>query len=370
MSSSDESENTSLTLLRRRRPESVGFRFALGALLLPVFGLVLVAMVLGGGAPLSSWVTLFFALGLEALLLAGGRVRVGWVLAVLVLALVWLSGRAVWASQNPRVHIVTMPDRQPSWASMLVDEHDGVVPTAALLVFGAFLPPIEREELLALLSDGYGRMETDVGPVPTPAVPTWTGRVSWQRFELLSIEPKTSSTVGAVVFLHGDGGNFTLPCWQVSVAAARAGFVTLCPSTSVRANWNDAAGRHIVEETLAEARRRVPVGPVVLAGISAGGVGASAVASSVEDRIAGLLLISGVDEKAQSISRPTLVIQGRQDRLSPAKPTEQWAQATQASYLELQGNHFVLLKRHDEIVPVLVDWLGRLRLPVARTTPP
>lgn len=285
------------------------------------------------------------------------RRRRGFTRASGALFVVTLALHAITATGNERVQVVTLPERSRSLLASFVPEQDPSLLIAAFLDVTHALPAVERARMIDVLRDGYRRMLEDVGFTPTPATMTWLGGRS-RAFDVVEIDPPSASGARSlVVFLHGSGGSFTIECWQVSVAAGRAGFSTWCPSMGIDGDWAGADGARIVDATLAAARAR-GFTTIVVAGLSAGARGVSFLAAQLarHDDVRGFVLLSGADGRARATSKPTLVIHGTHDALAPISS----ARAYGGELLELDSNHFVLLAEHERVTAALAGWLKRL----------
>jgi pimeloyl-ACP methyl ester carboxylesterase len=150
-----------------------------------------------------------------------------------------------------------------------------------------------------------------------------------------------------VIFLHGFAGGFSLPCWQLAQAAAEVGMATVCPQLGWRGDWWSPNGRRIFEDSLARLRAR-GAKRIVLAGLSNGGVGASALAGRTRTKLDGLVLISGQGRGAPS-GVPTLVLYGRKDRHYPG--------ARAARLVSLDGGHFAFLLERERAHAAIVKFL-------------
>ena len=234
----------------------------------------------------------------------------------------------------------------------LVGESDIAVPAAALL------PLVEPDAkgLRASMSARYRAMRADVGDPPLPLFHSWLGREATLRLDVR--EP----TLG-VVFLHGYAGNFALPCWHVARAAREAGGSTRCPSSGFHARWTE------IQRVRREIRHLREAGAprVVLAGISAGAIGASRLAPELRREIDGLLLLAGVSARAGAPRVPVLTIGGRRDRMTSPGALRRYGRRY-GRHVSLEGGHFALLEEHAVAHEAMVTWLSeRVRDAANRT---
>jgi pimeloyl-ACP methyl ester carboxylesterase len=163
----------------------------------------------------------------------------------------------------------------------------------------------------------------------------------------------------AVIFLHGYGGRFALPCWQIARAAARHGFTTVCPSIGQEGDWWSADGEAILRKTV-EFLRRSGYERLVLAGLSNGGIGAARLAPKMKGTFAGLVLVSGTDPAASPLNAPTLVVQGRRDTMVSPSSSRSYAAKSRAKYVEVDSGHFAMLFRSAEVEHAIEDFIGKL----------
>lgn len=287
-----------------------------------------------------------------------GPTRLGLVLLLGVTAV-----HAALAGRTGDVHATVLPDDDgPRFVATLVDERDVSVAGAfALTAAGAF-PRRERGTLLPLARDAYARLADRSPALPTPLVPTLLGMESASATDTLLIGPPGARRV--VVFLHGFAGNFAYECATVARAATEAGWATVCPSTDFSGRWGSAKGEATALTTIRWARAHHP-DRVVLAGLSAGGIGASRIAPHLARDIDGVLLLSGVDADARRARDvggplPTLVIQGDQDGMCDPEAARAYARRTGARLAMLHGTHFLLLENEPAVRGVIVEFLNTL----------
>lgn len=243
----------------------------------------------------------------------------------------------------------------------IVDEGDVAVAGTRVLLAGGMLHD-DRGELPSAMSDAYGHLRRDQGDVPTPFVATYLGLQRAGAFDLLVIEPPkaaegTPAPTTGVIFLHGFGGNFVLPCWQVARAVAPSNALTACPSTQWVGDWESAAGEATLRRTVEVLRER-GVERIVLAGLSNGGLGASELAPRMKGMFVGLVLISGAESDAPSAGIPTLVIHGKKDTMVSFASSSRYAAKHGAKLVSLDAGHFAMLVRAEESDRALRDFVA------------
>jgi hypothetical protein len=328
----------------------------LGALfLLPAIALFVLAFVLR-----ASWSGFGYTAG--ALLLAYGAFsratfrglrlsRVGLALLALTATLRLWTGSA-----GPTL---TMTSAEGEGTGRLlgrvVDEGDASTLVSTVLSTTGLLPDPEAARIPAAMRAAYARMRAAEGDVPSPVLPTYAGLQRPSAFDLVIVDG-VEAPRGALIFLHGFAGSFSLPCWQLAEAAREAGLVTLCPSTGYQGAWWEPEGREIVRATLEVARRR-GLAHVYLAGLSNGAAGVARMAPSLAGQIRGVILVSCAAPEAPAPGVPALVLQGAGDRMCPASLARSYAARAGARYVDLPGGHFALLTHEEEARSALSGWL-------------
>lgn len=330
-------------------------RLALGILVAPVALFALAVLV----APWSSWSGRAYALAVilvEVGLFSRARRRLAE--AGLALLAVVMLARVIAAASGARITMREGPGAGRI-LGRLFDERDAAI-WGAYLAFGTghFRDP-DVPQVPSALKRAYAELAHVEGDVPSPVLPTYLGRERPGASDVLAVALDGGAKPrGAVVFLHGFGGSFTLPCFHVAEAAAQAGFATRCPSTGPRGDWWSASGEAIVRETMASLRAE-GIERIVLAGLSNGGAGVAQLAPRLRGALRGVILISGA-ASAGSPGVPGLVLQGRRDAMMPASLALAYASATGAKYVELDAGHFALLLRRAEASRAITDFLSKL----------
>lgn len=230
----------------------------------------------------------------------------------------------------------------------VVPERDLALSGSRLLAVLGLMPP-DEPGLLDHLDAGYDRMRDAEGAVPSPVLGTFLFGNTPQDFDVLRIAPTAEpEPKAAVVFLHGFIGSVTLLCWEVAQAAGPLGMETICPATTWEGRWARRDGRRIVEQTLATLRQG-GVERVYLVGLSAGAIGASLLAPSLD--LEGLVLISGTAWEARPAPVATLVLQGARDRMTRPGPARRYANAggRRTRYVETEdAGHWLILSHYEE----------------------
>lgn len=324
-----------------------------GSLLLPACVVGALAIATG------SWgFVLVYALGFTCLGLAAvvtGRWRWRWLIAGMTTLVAAGSVRASQLNDDAPLQVITLPGPAPSrWVDALLPEREGTLLAARLLGLRD-----GGDELEPLLHAAYVRMDRELGAVPTPAIATYLGLQSAQRFDAVVIEPPGSEPArSALIFLHGYAGNFAVYCWQVARAARATRTLVVCPSLGPRGDFWTRRGLLTARTALEYVRGR-GIQRVVLAGLSNGAVGAGVIARSLAPALDGVILISGAPA-GKPAALPLLVIHGTRDGMaSPRRARSHAASAgTRANYVALDGGHFVFLSHAERVTAAIGNWLA------------
>ncbi len=273
-----------------------------------------------------------------------------------LLSLLFLA-RAIAGGVSPHARLLVLPAaHEARLLDRLFEERDAAILGARLVAWSGVMRAPEFPMLPALLASSYDDMETELGHrMGSVVLSTVFGHDTADAFAAYVVEPDGEPR-GSVVFLHGYAGNFVLQCWQVAVAARAADMRTVCPSTEFSGHWSDGHGERIARAALVYARRG---GATILAGLSAGGIGASRLAPDLAGEIDGLVLLSGADPIAADPGVPTLVVQGDHDHMTPAGDARAYRDRyrSRVRYVELEGTHFVLLEQHADVRAAITRFL-------------
>lgn len=254
---------------------------------------------------------------------------------------------ALTVGTGKTTHVVDENGRGARIVSRFVEESDvDLAMTRAL--FGIGLLHDDSEETPAAMRAAYADLVREEGHLASPLLGTHLGLQSASGFDLVIVDPIGAPSDAAVVFLHGSAGNFVLPCVQLGKAIRSLGITTACPSAGWSAEWDTVDGIATVEKTLALLRAR-GVKRFLLAGLSAGGYGASLIAPKMKGTFVGLLLLSGADPEAGAAGVPTLSIHGTHDTMADFADAEKYVVHTSARLVEVDAGHFAFLVRYDAI---------------------
>ena len=239
----------------------------------------------------------------------------------------------------------------------LFPEGDVATSSARAVILTGMLPANDTKNLVPSLKRAFEAMDHAEGSGPSPIVMTFLNLQKRDAFDAIEVSAPAPDSHAAVLFLHGYGGNFTLQCWMIAQAARRAGAAAFCPSTRFEGDWWRGDGPEIVHATLGRMRER-GFDRIVLAGLSNGGVGASYLAPRLQGAIIGLLLISGAAPDAPAAGVPTLALEGSRDTMMTPAVVRKYAAASSASYVELEGTHFLLIEQPDAMTAAIARWLS------------
>jgi pimeloyl-ACP methyl ester carboxylesterase len=284
---------------------------------------------------------------------------------ILVIAIV-AGSRLVMArgNDNSDLRLVTLPTGTGArWINQIIDEQD-------LLIFGEAIfhriggdSPGEHEGLTAAFQTSYSTIRATQRNYASPVLSTYLNLQQPAAFDTVIIEPTTPRNGEiAIIFLHGYMGNVTAQCWEIAQAAAKIGAITVCPSTDWKGQWWQSEGEAILQATFhylrAEGREKFYVG-----GFSNGGFGLSRLVAKLKEEagLAGLFFVNGVTDgtSIKETGLPALIIQGTQDERVPAAQIRPIAESIgdQATYVELEGDHFMIIKQPARVQEALAAWL-------------
>lgn len=310
---------------------------------------------------------------LGSLLVAAGLVLAAWqprapfiALSGLVVILAVAAVRiGLSRNEDSNLKIIILPSAKGTrLINSLFDERDSLLFGERILHLIGGVSPREHEGIVPALSASY-REATEANSVfASPIVRTYLGLQKPEAFDAVVIEPSSEQppAVG-VIFLHGLMGNVSLQCWQIARATAATGALTVCPSTGWMGHWWTPEGQAIIRATFAYLRER-GIQRVYLGGFSNGGNGVGSYVSMLasEKEHKGLFFIAGVRnaEQVRKTGLPVLVIQGTNDERIPVGLARQFAGeiGEQATYVELEADHFLIMKQPLQVQHALSAWLA------------
>ena len=336
------------------------------ALALPLLGV----LALAAATPLTRSGAAYLA---AAVLIVGGLVGVlPWGARTLLVTLAGLllasgvAGVRLWAAARVEgpLRVAVLPDGGgPRWVSRLVDEQDLLLVGEGLLRLMGGVSAREHAGLSSALTAGYAELRALGGTAASPVPGTYLFLQRPGAFDAVIVEPEgAAAPTAGVVFLHGFTGNVALQCWEIAKAARTLGMVTVCPSTGWIGDWWRPGGAATVQATLDYLRAR-GLERIYLGGFSNGGIGLSRLASDVAAQagLQGLFFIAGVTN-GQAIADtglPVLILAATGDERMGTAGSAAAAAAVgpAATYAEVDGDHFLIVKESEAVREVLAGWL-------------
>ncbi len=296
------------------------------------------------------------AWGKRALWVAFGGLALG-------LLVVGLRLAALRPAPDAPLRLVTLPaGGGPRWVNALVDEQDLLLFGEALMRAVGGVSRREHADLAPALTAGYAELRGRQGGFASPVLSTYLFQQGPRVFDAVVVEPEGSAPAAAVVFLHGFMGNVSLQCWEIAQPARALGMLTVCPSTGWIGDWWRPGGEATLRATLDYVRKR-GVTEIYVGGFSNGGSGVSQLAASLaaEPGVDGLFFIAGVNQGPDiaATGLPVLIIQGALDeRMGVAAAREAAAEiGAAATYVELEADHFLIVKEGEAVREALGGWL-------------
>ena len=276
------------------------------------------------------------------------------------------SARILLGASNSTfpIRMITLPQEKGTrWLSYVIDEQDSLIFGEALFHQVGGSSAREHENLDLILEKDYAELRQAQAVIPSPIVSTYINFQGPTAFDLVVIEPEVNShpEIG-VIFLHGFMGNVAAQCWEIAQAVNRFGALTVCPSSEWQGKWWQPAGEAILRATFSYLRKE-GIQKIYLGGFSNGGFGISRLASKLGDEagLSGLIFIDGITGGAdiRGMGLPVLVIQGTQDERMPASEARRVVEiiGALATYAEVDSDHFVIMKKPDQVQNALGAWL-------------
>ena len=262
------------------------------------------------------------------------------------------------------IRMITLPQgKEARWVNYLIDEQDSLIFGETLFHYIGGDSVNEHENTTSALYAAYSEMRAVQKVFPSPFISTYLNLQRSTHFDAIVIEPEVNHPpVFAVVFLHGYMGNVTSQCWEIAQAVKIFGGVTVCPSTGWRGDWWQPQGQAILQSTFEYVRER-GIQRFYLGGFSNGGSGISRLAPQLKNEIglSGLIFIDGIHYGAdiRATGLPVLILQGSQDERMPVTQARQFAEeiGKAATYVELNGDHFLIMKQPDLVQAAIAQWL-------------
>ena len=283
------------------------------------------------------------------------------VMAIVLMAGVRLS---FIRNQTSSAKVIVLPAAtETRWVNWLIDEEDSVLFGEEIFYLTGGVTAHEHDNLVSALSAAYTDARSANGVVSAPFVSTYLGLQKPAAFDVIVIEPAVEhpAPIG-VVFLHGFMGNVAIQCWQIAQAVGKLGAVTVCPSTSWVGDWWKPDGEASIRATLHYVRGR-GIQRFYLGGYSNGGNGIGSLISTLaaEPGLTGLFFIAGTRDAigVRETNLPVLVIQGRADERMSVEAARRFVDEVgkQAIYVELEADHFLIMKQPQLVQAAIGTWL-------------
>ncbi|HEX2994873.1 MAG TPA: alpha/beta hydrolase [Anaerolineales bacterium] len=302
------------------------------------------------------------------LILARGNKKYSSLIAMTgVIAFIMIAGaRLILARQNgsSRLTVVNLPKgNETRWINTSIDEQDNLIFGEALFHFLGGDSSREHNGLAAALHSSYTDIRKTRRVFPSPVLSTYLNLQRPRSFDAVMIEPEVPRhQKTAVIFLHGYMGNVTAQCWEIAKGAGNFGARTVCPSTDWTGQWWHPEGQAILQATFQYLREQ-GIENFYLGGFSNGGFGVSRLVSEVskQEGLSGLFFIDGITdgESIRETGLPVLIIQAAQDERVPVENVRQIAEVIGdlGTYVELDGDHFIIIKRSEPVQAAITDWL-------------
>lgn len=309
----------------------------------------------------------------------------GWLMAVGLMVAPWrpkhslglgLSGLVVMAmvagsrlylaQSNPaRLQVLVLPAaKETRWINWLIDEADSVLFGEAAMHLIGGVSAREHNQIGPAMSAAYQAALSAEGAFASPVVSTYLFLQRPEAFDAVVVEPQPGTTAPlGVIFLHGWTGNVTLQCLQIARAVEPLGAVTVCPSTLWTGAWWRPEGEATIRATFNYLRAR-GIERIYLGGFSNGGSGVGRLSAALADEpgLSGLFFIAGVTDSAEvrATGLPVLVIQGDADERMLVGKARRFAEEVgeRATYVELQADHFLIMKQPEAVQTALSRWLA------------
>jgi pimeloyl-ACP methyl ester carboxylesterase len=247
---------------------------------------------------------------------------------------------------------VVAPDAGP----LLSDESVLALATTHKYIAGGYLKDFDAPVLEETMRAAYARMRDE--ELIAPRAPGRLEKIAIPGAdEGLLVLAGEARDRGAIIFLHGWGGRWALPCWQIARVVTPLGMTTACPDLGLSAEWWSRDGERVVKST-ADALRAAGHKTLVLAGLSNGAAGASRLPARMAGTFVSVILVSGADPAAPSTSVPTLVLHGRRDQMTPFEAARTYGRRPGARLVPLEAGHFAMLVNAATAEQAIADFLA------------
>jgi pimeloyl-ACP methyl ester carboxylesterase len=311
-----------------------------------------------------AWMTVYVLLDLGCFWLVGSPRRARILLGLGIALLCALVGMRHLKSQPTGLGAsVRLPANTPGrWIGRLGEEADlGPMMVTAFGDFGAF-----RGEDVArarpYLKQNYRRMraDPDFAPVPSTLAANMLGMTSSRAVETLVFNPPPEGRADrAIIFMHGAGPLFKLPCWMLARRMPDA--MIVCPTVGLRGEWAHPDAAATFQAVLSWTRERSSAVYAVAWGTGGHGLLRLLNGNSL-GHVSGMVLVSGYDENyfddVRRSGLPILILHGEQDNRTPAFRVEGLAGIDRVRNLEMPGDYFVFYEQEDRVLEEVDSFCG------------
>ena len=341
------------------------FLSILGLLGMPVGIYLITLCARGATTPWAwAWMVTYLLLDLGCFSLVGnprrGRILLGLGVALLV-AVVGL--RHMKSYPTGLGSNVRLPANTPGhWINRLAEEADlGPMMLTAFGDFGAF-PGDDVKRARPYIKRSYRTLRSDpeFAPVPSTVAANILGTTSTAATETLVFNPPPEGRADrAIIFLHGAGPLFKLPCWMLARRMPDA--MIVCPTVGLRGEWTHPNAVATFQSVLAWTRERASA--VYAIGWGTGGHGLlRQLNGNSLGHVSGMVLVSGYDENyfddVRRSGLPILILRGDADLRTPAFRVEGLAGLDRVRNLEIPGDHFVFYEQEELVLEELDSFCG------------
>lgn len=311
-----------------------------------------------------AWMAVYVLLDLGCFWLVGSPRRARVLLGLGAALLVTIIGLRHTRSHGTALGAsVRLPaNSEGRWINRLAEEADlGPMMVTAFGDFGAFRGD-DVKHVRPYLKLSYRRLrgDLDFAPVPSTVGANILGMTSPAAIETLVFNPPAQGRADrAIIFMHGAGPLFKLPCWMLARRMPDA--MIVCPSVGLRGEWTHPDAAATFQTVLSWTRERSSA--VYAVGWGTGGHGLLRLLNTnALGHVSGMVLVSGYDENyfddVRRSGLPILIVRGEQDNRTPAFRVEGLAGLGRVRNLEMAGDYFVFYEQEEVVLEELDSFCG------------
>jgi pimeloyl-ACP methyl ester carboxylesterase len=204
------------------------------------------------------------------------------------------------------------------------------------------------------------RADPDFAPVPSTLAANMLGMTSSRAIETLVFNPPPEGRADrAIIFMHGAGPLFKLPCWMLARRMPDA--MIVCPTVGLRGEWAHPDAAATFQAVLSWTRERSSA--VYAVGWGTGGHGLLRLLNGNSlGHVSGMVLVSGYDENyfddVRRSGLPILILHGEQDNRTPAFRVDGLAGIDRVRNLEMPGDYFVFYEQEERVLEEVDSFCG------------